>query len=209
MKSFSEASERNRGPILAVLRRWLNGTCRVLEIGSGNGQHAVYFAAALPRVFWQATDRAECLPDVSAWIEEAALPNLGAATALDVNDEGWPAKAFDAVFAANTAHIMSWPEVELMITRSAAALRPGGLFFLYGPFNYGGRFTSESNARFDAWLRAREAHMGVRDVEAVDARAGAAGLALIEDNAMPSNNRLLVWRRNADAPQAGPGGERS
>jgi cyclopropane fatty-acyl-phospholipid synthase-like methyltransferase len=209
MKSFSEASERNRGPILSVLRRWLNGTCRVLEIGSGNGQHAVYFAAALPHVSWQATDRAENLPDVSEWIDDAALPNLGAATALDVNDESWPATNLDAVFSANTAHIMSWPEVELMIARSAAALRAGGLFFLYGPFNYGGRFTSESNARFDAWLRAREAHMGVRDVEAIDACASAAGFALIEDNAMPANNRLLVWRRNADAPQAGSGGERS
>lgn len=209
MKSYSEASERNRGPILAVLRRWLTGSCRVLEVGSGNGQHAVYFAGALPHVFWQATDRAANLPDVSEWIDDAALPNLGAAIALDVSDERWPAKDFDAVFSANTAHIMSWPEVELMIRRSAAALRPGGLFLLYGPFNYGGRFTSESNARFDGWLRAREAHMGVRDVEAIEACASAAGFTLIEDNAMPANNRLLVWRRNADAPQADPGGERS
>jgi len=209
MKSYSEASERNRGPILAVLRRWLNGSCRVLEIGSGNGQHAVYFADALPHVFWQATDRAESLPDVSEWIDDAALPNIGAAIALDVKDERWPATDFDAVFSANTAHIMGWPEVELMITRSAAALRPGGLFLLYGPFNYGDRFTSESNARFDAGLRARAAHMGIREFEAVDARARAAGFALIEDNAMPANNRLLVWRRNADAPRADPGGERA
>ncbi|MGB8436551.1 MAG: DUF938 domain-containing protein [Burkholderiales bacterium] len=209
MKSYSEASERNRGPILAVLRRWLTGTCSVLEIGSGNGQHAVYFADALPHVSWQASDRVENLRDIGDWIEEAALPNTGAAIELDVNAENWPRWAFDAVFSANTAHIMSWPEVELMITRSAAALRPGGLFFLYGPFNYGGRFTSESNARFDAGLRARVAHMGIRDFEAVDARASAAGFALIEDNAMPANNRLLVWRRNADAPRAGPAVERS
>jgi SAM-dependent methyltransferase len=207
MKSYSKASERNREPILAVLRRWLNGPYRVLEVGSGNGQHAVHFAGALPQVFWQATDRAEMLPDVSEWIDEAALPNLGAATALNVNDEGWPVSAFDAVFSANTAHIMNWPEVELMIARSAAALRPGGLFFLYGPFNYGGRFTSESNARFDAALRAREAHMGIRDFEAVDACASAARFTLIEDNAMPANNRLLVWRRYADGPRVGSGGE--
>jgi cyclopropane fatty-acyl-phospholipid synthase-like methyltransferase len=207
MRSYSKASERNREPILAVLRRWLSGSCRVLEVGSGNGQHAVYFARALPQVFWQATDRAEMLPDVSEWIDEAALPNLGAAIALDVNVEGWPVMAFDAVFSANTAHIMSWPEVELMIARAAAALRPGGLFFLYGPFNYGGRFTSESNARFDAGLRAREAQMGIRDFEAVDACASAARFTLIEDNAMPANNRLLVWRRDADRPRESSGGE--
>lgn len=202
MKPFSEASERNRGPILTVLQRWLTRPCRVLEIGSGTGQHAVHFAGALPHVVWQASDKAENLPGIGQWIEAAALPNLGEAIALDVNSEGWPEAAYDGVFAANTAHIMSWPEVEMMFARVAAALRTGGLFFLYGPFNYGGRFTSESNARFDAALRAQAAHMGIRDFERVAALATAAGIALAEDNAMPANNRLLVWHRAADA--AGP-----
>jgi cyclopropane fatty-acyl-phospholipid synthase-like methyltransferase len=208
MKPFSEASERNRDPILAVLRRWLTGRCRVLEIGSGTGQHAAYFASALPNVTWQASDRSEHLPGIGQWIADAALPNLAAPLALDVNGEGWPEAVFDGVFSANTAHIMSWLEVESMLARAAVALRPGGLFFLYGPFNYGGRFTSETNARFDAALRAQAAHMGIRDIAAVDACASANGFDLLEDNAMPANNRLIVWRRTADALGASRGRKR-
>jgi cyclopropane fatty-acyl-phospholipid synthase-like methyltransferase len=209
MKPFSEASERNRGPILAVLRRWLTGPCRVLEIGSGTGQHAAYFAGALPGVTWQASDRNENLPGIGQWIAEAALPNLGAPIALDVNGEGWPEAAYEGVFSANTAHIMSWPEVEKMLARAATVLRAGGLLFLYGPFNYEGRFTSESNARFDAALRAQAAHMGIRDVAAMKACATANGFDLLEDNEMPANNRLIVWRRTADAPGASRGRKRS
>jgi len=209
MKPFAEASERNREPILGVLRRWLTGPRRILEIGSGTGQHAVYFASALPHVTWQASDRAENLPGIGQWIEEAALENLPAALPLDVRGEGWPEAVFDAVFSANTAHIMSWPEVETMFARAAAALRPEGLFFLYGPFNYGGRFTSESNARFDAGLRAQASHMGIRDFEALEARAGAVGFVLVEDNAMPANNRLLVWRRATEETAESRRGGRS
>ena len=202
MKPFSEASERNRGPILAVLRRWLAGPARVLEIGSGTGQHAVAFAGALPAVHWQASDRAENLPGIGSWIDTAALPNLPAAIALDVNESAWPEAGYDCVFSANTAHIMSWPEVEQMFARAAAALRPDGLFLLYGPFSYHGRHTAQSNVRFDASLRAQAAQMGVRDFEAMDACARANGFALVEDNAMPANNRLLVWRRAAPADGA-------
>lgn len=209
MKPFSEASERNRGPILVVLERWLTGPCRVLEIGSGTGQHAVHFAAALPHVVWQASDRAENLPGIREWIAEAALPNLDGPIVLDVNDTGWPGPEYEGVFSANTSHIMSWAEVELMFSRAAAALHRGGLFFLYGPFNYGGRHTSESNARFDASLRAQAAQMGIRDFEAVVECASANGFALLEDNAMPANNRLLVWRRTADAASLRAGGQRS
>jgi cyclopropane fatty-acyl-phospholipid synthase-like methyltransferase len=199
MKPFSEASERNRGPILKVLRRWLTGPARVLEIGSGTGQHAVHFAAALPHVDWQPSDRVENLPGIAAWIDAASLANLATAIALDVNARGWPEGGFHGVFSANTAHIMSWQEVERMFAHAAAALHPGGLFMLYGPFNYGGRHTAESNARFDASLRAQAAHMGIRDFEAVERCARANGFVLLEDNAMPANNRLLVWRRAAPA----------
>jgi cyclopropane fatty-acyl-phospholipid synthase-like methyltransferase len=208
MKPYSEASERNREPILAVLRRWLTGPSRVLEIGSGTGQHAVFFAGALPHVVWQASDRAENLPGIRQWIEAAALPNLPRAIALDVNGGSWPKSEFDAVYSSNTAHIMSWLEVERMFPRAVAALRRGGLFFLYGPFSYGGRHTADSNARFDASLRAQAAHMGVRDFAALDACATACGFALVEDNAMPANNRLLVWRLAAD-PAIRSGGDRS
>ncbi len=194
-KPYSEASERNRAPILAVLERWL-GDCReVLEIGSGTGQHAVHFAARLPHLAWQPSDLPENLPGIRLWIDAAGLANLRAPLALDVNGGKWPEARYDAVFSANTAHIMSWPEVERMVARTAAALRPGSLFCLYGPFNYAGRFTSESNARFDASLRSRDPRMGIRDFEATDALARREGFVLMEDNAMPANNRLLVWRR--------------
>jgi cyclopropane fatty-acyl-phospholipid synthase-like methyltransferase len=208
MKPYSEASQRNREPILAVLSRWLTGPSRVLEIGSGTGQHAVFFAGALPHVVWQASDRAENLPGIGRWIEESGLPNLPHAIALDVNGGCCPTPEFDHVYSSNTAHIMSWPEVERMFSCAAAALRPGGSFFLYGPFSYGGRHTSDSNARFDASLRAQAARMGVRDFEAVDACAGTNGFTLVEDNAMPANNRLLVWRHDAD-PATRTGGIRS
>ncbi|MCL4799721.1 MAG: DUF938 domain-containing protein [Burkholderiales bacterium] len=193
-KPFSEASERNRAPIRSVLERVLADCRAVLEIGSGTGQHAVYFAADLPHLEWQPSDVAENLPGIERWRADAGLANVRPPLALDVNLDPWPAARYDAVFSANTAHIMAWPEVERMVARAAAALRPGGRFCLYGPFNYAGDFTSASNARFDASLCARDPRMGIRDFEAVDAAARAAGFVLLEDNAMPANNRLLVWR---------------
>ena len=185
MKPFSEASERNRGPILAILRRVFNDRKRVLEIGSGTGQHAAYFSAELPHLVWQASDVAEHLPGIRQWVSNPAPIEL------DV-DKPWPEVQADAVFSANTCHIMSWPQVERMF-EGIGSLQPEVLA-LYGPFNYDGRHTSESNARFDAMLRARDPLSGIRDFEKVNALAQAAGLALAEDNAMPANNRLLVWR---------------
>jgi hypothetical protein len=184
MKPFSEASERNRGPILAVLKRVFKDRQRVLEIGSGTGQHAAYFAAALPHLVWQASDVGEHLPGIREWIADPAPIEL------DV-DQPWPAVKADAVYSANTCHIMSWPQVERMFAR-IGKLAPA-VVAIYGPFNYNGRHTSESNARFDAMLRARDPASGLRDFEAVDALARSAGLVLQEDNAMPANNRLLVF----------------
>lgn len=201
MKQFSEACERNREPILGVLREVLAGARRVLEIGSGTGQHAVYFAAALPQLEWLPSDLPENHPGIEAWRAEAGLPNLQPPRLLDVHAPAWPVDGADAVFSANTAHILDWAGVERMIAGAAALLPAGGPLVLYGPFNYGGRYTSEGNARLDAWLRARDPASGVRDFEAVDALARGAGLALERDVAMPSNNRTLVWRR----PPAGGG----
>lgn len=192
---YSEACERNRGPILAVLARAFAGASRVLEIGSGTGQHAAAFAPALPHLAWQASDVPEHLPGIRAWRESHPAPNLPEPLALDVNVDPWPASAYDAVFSANTAHIMGWAEVERMFARVDAALGAHGRFCLYGPFKYGGAHTAESNARFDASLRARDARMGLRDFEAVDALARRHGLMLVEDHAMPANNRLLEWAR--------------
>ena len=188
MRSFSEACERNREPILAVLKRVFADRRRVLEIGSGTGQHAAYFAPELPHLVWQPSDVAANLPDIREWV--AAAPPLE----LDV-ERPFPAVDADAVFSANTSHIMSWPQVEKMFAGIGALLPAGGVFALYGPFNYGGKHTSESNARFDAMLLHRDAASGLRDAEAIVALGERHGLALAEDNAMPANNRLLVFRR--------------
>jgi trans-aconitate methyltransferase len=193
-KPFSPHCERNQGPILAALRPHFLHCRRVLEIGSGTGQHAVFFAAALPATRWQTSDVDENLPGIRLWIEEAALPNLPAPLAFDVNGPR-PNARFDAAFTANTLHIMSWPEVEALFAALDEVLEPQATLAVYGPFNYDGRFTSDSNREFDAWLKTRAAHSGVRDFEAVDALAKSIGLQLVNDHAMPANNRLLVWRR--------------
>jgi cyclopropane fatty-acyl-phospholipid synthase-like methyltransferase len=193
-KPFAPSCERNQGPILDVLQRHLAGTRRVLEVGSGTGQHAVHFAAAMPWLVWQSSDRADYLPGIAAWRDEAALPNTPPALELDV-DGPWPDARFDAVFTANSLHIMGWPQVEAFFAGIDKILEKNGLLIVYGPFNYGGEFTSDSNRAFEQWLKDRDPASGIRDFEAVDALARAIGLALAEDNAMPANNRCLVWRR--------------
>ena len=196
-KPFAPACERNRDPILAVLRAHFADRSRVLEIGSGTGQHAVHFAAALPFLLWQASDVAENLPGIRAWLDEAKLPNTPAPIVLDVDRNDWPQTPFDAIFSANTLHIMSWPEVEKLFAALDAITTRDAKLAIYGPFNYEGAFTSESNAAFDASLMKRAPHMGIRDMEAVDALARRADFALIDDVAMPANNRTLVWQRQA------------
>ncbi|WP_062354654.1 DUF938 domain-containing protein [Pseudoxanthomonas mexicana] len=193
-KPFAPSCERNQRPILEVLQRHLGDTRRVLEVGSGTGQHAVHFAAAMPWLAWQCSDRADNLPGIAQWLDDAALPNPRQAIELDV-DGSWPDSGFDAVFTANSLHIMGWPQVEAFFAGVGAVLEPGGLLAVYGPFNYGGDFTSDSNRAFEQWLKDRDPVSGIRDFEAVDALARAIGLVLIEDNAMPANNRCAVWQR--------------
>jgi len=193
-KPFSPHCERNQAPILEALRPHFIHCRRVLEIGSGTGQHAVFFAAALPATTWQTSDVEENLPGIRMWLDEAALPNLPAPLALDVNGR-WPDAPFDAAFTANTLHIISWPEVQTLFAGLDRVLAPQATLAVYGPFNYGGNFTSDSNREFDAWLKSRSPLSGVRDFEAVDALANAIGLRLATDYAMPANNRLLVWQR--------------
>ena len=193
-KPYSAASERNREPILAVLREHFAAVHHALEIGSGTGQHAAYFAAALPHLVWQASDRAPYLGGIRQWLDEAALPNTPAPIALNVND-AWPALEVDAVFSANTLHIMGWSEVQRFFAMLPGVLKRGGVLLVYGPFNRGGQPTSEGNARFDAELRAANPKRGLRDFDAVTALAGDAGLTLIDDRAMPANNACIAWRR--------------
>jgi hypothetical protein len=197
-KPHAPAADRNREPILDVLRERFADRREVLEIGSGSGQHAVYFAAALPWLRWQSSEVADKLPGIRLWLDEAGLPNTPAPIEVDMR-HAWPHTSFDAVFSANTLHIMGWPQVQQLFAELGRRMPAGGLLTVYGPFNYGGLFTSDSNARFDASLRAGNPTSGLRDFEAVNALAVAAGLALLDDRAMPANNRCISWQRSGPA----------
>jgi SAM-dependent methyltransferase len=198
MKPYAESCEQNRAPILAVLQEVFADRERVLEIASGTGQHAVYFGQELPHLTWQTSELQSNHAGIQAWLDEARLPNVLQPLAIDVNDAHWPAEQVDAIFNANTVHIVAWPAVERMFAGIGRILAAGGILCLYGPFNYGGQFTSESNARFDVWLKSRDPNSGVRDFEAINQLAEAQGLMLVKDIAMPSNNRTLVWQRTLE-----------
>jgi SAM-dependent methyltransferase len=192
---FSDACERNKAPILGVLREAFASVGRVLEIGSGTGQHAVWFGQNLPHLTWQPTERAAELAALRERLDLEAPDNVNPAVALDVADHPWPVAAVDGVFSANTLHIMSRERVADFFRGVGEVLEEGGTLCVYGPFRYGGRFTTPSNAGFDAWLRRRDPLSGVRDFETVEALAAAQGLVLLADRAMPANNQALVWRR--------------
>jgi cyclopropane fatty-acyl-phospholipid synthase-like methyltransferase len=195
--TLSEACERNKGPILEVLKVELAASRRVLEIGSGTGQHAVHFATHLPQLLWQPSELPENLPPLAERLALEGPANLRPPQPLDVRDDPWRVEAADALFSANTLHIMSWDEVRHFFRGVGAVLGTPGVLCVYGPFRYRGQHTSDSNAEFDAYLRRRDPASGVRDFEALDALARAAGLGLAADHAMPANNRTLVWRRHA------------
>lgn len=195
MKPYAESCDINRGPILEVLREVFIDRRHVLELASGTGQHAVYFGRALPHLTWQTSELAENHTGIQMWLDEAQLPNVLAPVHIDANDEHWPVEHCDAIFNANTVHILSWPEVEKMFAGIGRTLESGGILCLYGPFNYGGKFTSDSNARFDVWLKARNPQSGVRDFEALNALAATQDMMLLHDIEMPINNRTLVWQR--------------
>ncbi|HSG52212.1 MAG TPA: DUF938 domain-containing protein, partial [Rheinheimera sp.] len=195
--SFSQACENNKGPILSVLRQVFANSQHVLEIGSGTGQHAVHFAAGLPHLSWQPSDQPMYLPDlstrVSRSVKDLTLVNLLAPLALDIRQQQLTDRRFDAVFSANTLHIMNWPVVQQLFARLPMLTTDNAKLCIYGPFNYNGAFTSSSNAAFDANLKSRDSTMGIRDIEAVLALAAEAGFMLENDHEMPANNRLLQF----------------
>ncbi len=194
---LSDACERNKGPILEVLRDAFARTGTVLELGSGTGQHALCFGEHLPHLAWQPSDCGDYLPGLRERISAAALPNVAPPLEIDVRRHPWPVGRVDGVFTANTLHIMSWPAVEELFRGIGAVLAPGGVLCIYGPFAYEGRHTSASNAEFDRFLRARDPDSGIRDAAAVEALARAQGLVLREDRPMPANNRTLIFTRPA------------
>jgi len=194
---FSQACENNKEPILGVLRRVFADRSRVLEIASGTAQHATWFAQQLPHVCWQPSEMPANLAIARPRCEEYSGDNLSAPVALDVSQRPWPIEALpDALFTANSLHIMPWESVQDLFAELAGRAAKETLLVVYGPFNYAGRYTSESNARFDQWLAEQNESSAIRDFERVDELAREAGFELLEDNPMPANNRLLVWRRN-------------
>ena len=193
---YSPAAESNKGPIGEVLQDAFAHARSVLEIASGTGQHAVHMAGLLPHLTWQPSDLAENLPGLVARHALEATPNLLPPIELDIALRPWPVDDIDAIFAANCLHIVSWSLVEAFFDGAGAVLAAKGcLLAVYGPFKYGGAFTTTSNADFDAFLRARDPAAGIRDFEAVDKLAEAQGLKCVQDHAMPANNQLLVWQR--------------
>jgi len=195
-KPFSQACENNRAPISQVLERILVDCQSVFEIGSGTGQHAVWFSRAMPHLQWQTSDRIENHQGIKQWISGSSLENIHHPLDLDVGVGPWPEGLFDAVFTANTAHIMALSEVELMFSGVSKILMSGGLFCLYGPMQYSGVITAESNRAFDAKLRAVKATQGIREFNDLNKLAAAVGMELIEDNDLPANNQLIIWQKH-------------
>ncbi len=195
MKPYSESCERNQRPILKILQETLTNQQHVLEIASGTGQHAVYFGRALPHLSWQTSELTQNHDGILAWLNEIKLPNVLPPITINVNDAKWPVEIVDTVFNANTVHIISWPEVERLFAGIARVLNPSGILCLYGPFKYKGKFTSESNARFDVLLKSRNRNSGIRDFEAINRLAETHGLLLVKNVAMPNYNQTLVWQR--------------
>ncbi|CAH2900998.1 MAG: SAM-dependent methyltransferase [uncultured Paraburkholderia sp.] len=203
MRQRSPSAERNREPILAVLRAVLPATGRVLEIASGTGQHAICFAGALPGLDWQPSDADEAAREsIAAWITHDAPPNVRAPLALDVHEADWGVGTLDAVVCINMIHIAPWSAAESLVGGASRHLRDGGVLYLYGPFRRGGAHTAPSNAAFDDQLRSRDPAWGVRDMEEVVALAASAGFVSDEPVAMPANNFSLVFRKRTQTGRA-------
>lgn len=199
-KPYASASTRNAAPILGVLQHEFRDTSAVFEIGSGTGQHAVTFAAALPHITWQTSDLEQSHNGIRAWIDESGLGNVLPPVSFDVLSAKAASAAYDAVFSANTAHIMSYAAVEKMFDLAGTMLRGEGVFCLYGPFSRGGQFSTPSNEAFDASLRSRNPAMGIRDLDDLEVLAGRHRMRLSRTYAMPANNLLVIWARKEGCP---------
>ncbi len=193
MLNFSEASERNKRPICQHLIPYFTDEVQLLEIGSGSGQHALYIADQLPQVFWQPSEQPQYVEALALNLEQYAPQNIAPPIPLDVREE-WPERTFNAVFSANTLHIMSWSCVQAFFAGAGRSLAPNGYLIVYGPFRYQNAFTSMSNQAFDQMLKARDPNSGIRDFEAINALANEAGFMLVADYEMPANNQLIIWQ---------------
>lgn len=198
MKEYAPACERNSQVILNVLQRILAHSRTVLEIGSGTGQHAVFFANGLPHLQWQPTNK-ESLESINAWRREAEFENVLPAQSMDllaaIDHQDLRLPEIDAIVCINTVHIMAWQGTEKLFELAASAIHPGGVLYLYGPYRYADRPLEPSNENFDLWLQERDPLSGIRDFEAVNRLAELAGFELQEDLAMPANNRSIWWSK--------------
>ena len=194
-KPYSESCEQNREPILSVIKPILADAGKLLEVGSGTGQHAVYFAEKMPHLRWYTSDCREYIPGINQWITESDLDNVVAPFELNVTTSQWPQLVVDAIFTANSLHIMSEQDAVNLIDGAGELLHPQGSLLVYGPFNYDGGFTSESNQRFDLWLKDRDFRSGIKDFEFIIELANNNGMSLIKDYEMPANNRLLHFQK--------------
>lgn len=194
-KPYSESCDQNKDPILAVISPIFSSLNSVLEIGSGTGQHAIYFAEMMPHLKWYTSDCQPYIDGINMWLEGAGLPNIVAPVELDVASSNWPNIGVDAVFTANSIHIMSWDEVVHFMSGVGQLLDDSGDLVIYGPFNYQGSYTSESNERFDQWLKNRDANSGIKNFEDLVSLAAQSGMQLVTDYSMPANNRILHFSK--------------
>ncbi len=199
MKPFSESCEQNKDVILKVIKPILTSRHSLLEIGSGTGQHAIYFAQAMPHLKWHTSDRVEALSGIQMWLDEfcsdGKLQNIRSPIVLDVSQTNWPELKVDAIFTANTLHIMHWNDVQKLFEQAPKLLVSDGVILIYGPFNYQGQYTSDSNESFDGWLKARDSKSGIRDFSDLEVLAAKNGLKFLADYEMPANNRILCWQK--------------
>lgn len=197
MKPFSESCEQNKAAILDIIKPILSTSSSVLEIGSGTGQHALYFARQMSHLQWYTSDRHDALNGIQMWLDEfqseGGLQNVHSPVSLDVTQSQWPELSVDAVFTANTLHIMSWPEVMSFFQRVPEVMNADGFIIAYGPFNYHGQYTSDSNRQFDSWLKSRNPESGIKDFSQLNELALNNGLKILADYEMPANNRILLW----------------
>jgi len=196
-KPYSESCDQNREPIFSIIQPILSSASQVLEIGSGTGQHAVFFARLFPHLIWHASDRRDYLEGIRCWLKESGLPNVSGPVEFDVSDSDWPQLDVDAVFTANSIHIMHAQDVINLINGVGHLLPDDGDMLLYRPFNYDNRYTSNSNANFDAWLKDRDPLSGIKNFEDIEVMATGAGMALVEDYEMPANNRILHFKKTS------------
>ncbi len=194
MKPFADSCVQNQDVILEQLQQLCPHPANVLEIGSGTGQHAVYFSMHLQHLNWYTSDRLENHAGIKLWLNESGLSNAYYPVELDVRQKNWTDLSIDIVFSANTVHIMSLSEVEALFNGVGKLLNDSGMLILYGPFNYNG-YTAESNARFDIWLKQQDPKSGIKEFELLNSLAKQSSLVFSEQIDMPVNNKILCWKK--------------